>query len=357
MLPFGAVAQVTTPATNLPVVGPPAILAPAEAKPPERPDKKQFSHALGIYYAQGVTNDMVRGKAGLDPKTDLDLGVFIETFSNVVVGVPMGTNMEELRQILKAENDYQTNRIAQEIEKLKTTGPENKVKGEKFMEEIAKTPGVTKLASGVVYKVIKDGDGDKPLSVDVGTLSFRASTVDGKEVWKIEHTPVLVNHQLLPTGMKEALLMMKAGSHWTLYLPYTQAYGEQPGIADPKHGFMVGPCSALILDVELESVQHRPSPPPMQMPPGMQPPAMAPTAPPPMPPRASAPPSGATAPAPVPAASLPVTSSSIVRVPSAVEMERGEKPRVLTDAEIEAAKAEAAAEAAKQAQTNSPAPK
>lgn len=59
--------------------------------------------------------------------------------------------------------------------------------------------------------MIKDGDGDKPLSVDVATLSFRASTVDGKEVWRIEHTPVLVNHQLLPTGMKEALLMMKAG--------------------------------------------------------------------------------------------------------------------------------------------------
>ena len=334
LLSFGAAAQVTMPATTTPVIGPPA---PAEAKPAVRPDRKQFSHALGIYYAQGVTNDMSRGKSGLDPKTDLDLGLFFEAFSNVVVGVPMSTNMEELRLVLLAENTYQTNRIQQEIEKLKTTGPANKAKGEKFMEDIAKTPGVTKLASGVVYKVIKDGDGDKPQSTDVATMTFHASTVDGTELWSIEHTQVLVSHQLLPPGMKEALLLMKAGSHWTLYLPYPQAYGDQPGIADPKHGYMAGPYSALIFDVEVETVKHMPGPSPTRMmPPGVMPtmpPGAVPTAPP-------APPTGATT--PPPGGAVPQVTSSIVRMPSAAEAAKGEKPRIMTDAEIEAAKLEAA---------------
>jgi FKBP-type peptidyl-prolyl cis-trans isomerase len=332
LLSCGAAAQDRTPATNPPGATAPSNAAPAPAKPAEKPEKKDYSHALGIMYAQGVTNDMVQKRFGLDPKADLDLGVFFEAFSNVVVGTPMSTNMVELRKILLQDDAYQKERILAEEEKLKATGPENKVKGEKFMDDIAKAPGVTKLASGVVYKVIKDGDGDKPLSTDVATLDFRVSQVDGTEVWKIEHTPVLVSHPLLPPGMKEALPMMKAGSHWTLYLPYTQAYGEQSGIPDPKHGFKVGPCSALIIDVEMEpgSIQHPPGPPPTRLPPGL------------MPGGAPPPPPAATATPPAAAATPAVTSSSIVRVPSAEEAARGEQPRVLTDAEIEAEKAKAA---------------
>jgi hypothetical protein len=56
---------------------------------------------------------------------------------------------------------------------------------------------------------------------------------------------------------------------------------------------------------------------------------------------------GAAAPARGTAAS-PVVTSGIVRVPSAEEMQKGEKPRVMTDAEVEAAK---------NGMTNTPAPK
>jgi len=334
LLSCGAVAQDRTPATNTPGAAPPTNAAPAAPKPAEPADKKEYSHALGVIYGQFLTNHMAQNRFGLEPKADLDLGVFFEAFTNVVTGVPMSTNMDELMRILHQDEAYQNERIQAEVEKLKATGPENKVKGEKFMDDIAKAPGVIKLASGVVYKVIKEGDGDKPVSQDTAALSFRFSQVDGTEVWKIEHAAVAVSHPVLPPGMKEALLMMKAGSHWTLYLPYAQAYGEQPGIPDPKHRFKVGPYTALIADVEMESVQHRPGPPPTRLPPGLAP-TGAPAPPP--------PPPGATVTPPAAAAATPaVTSSSIVRVPSAEEAARGEKPRVLTDAEIEALKAEAA---------------
>jgi FKBP-type peptidyl-prolyl cis-trans isomerase len=343
LLSFGAAAQVGPPASNRPAAAAavpgitfPAVAAPATNAPAEKPDKGQFSHALGVYYGQLVTNDMVVRKAGLDPHADLDLGKFFEAFSNEVVGVPMSTNMEELRKILAQEDAYQKQRIDEEVKKLTATGPENKVKGEKFMDDIAKQPGMIKLASGVVYKVIKDGDGEKPASTDAATVSFQAKKIDGTEVWKIEHQGIPVTHQLIPPGLTEAMTLMKAGSHWTVYLPYIQAYGEKPAIADPIHGYKVGPESALIFDVELEAVQKRPPLPPTRMPPGMMPPA-APTAP---TPGAAAPSRGATA--------SPVVTSGIVRVPSAEEMEKGDKPRVMTDAEIEALK---------KGQTNAPTPK
>ena len=148
-------------------------------------------------------------------------------------------------------------------------GPENKAKGEKFMDDIDKTPGVTKLASGLVYKVIKEGEGVKPAATDMATVSFHATLVDGTEVWKMEHASIPVTHQLIPPGVTEALTLMKAGSHWTVYLPYPPAYGEKPGISDPRHGYKVGPFSALNFDLELESVQPRPAP-PAGPPPGMR---------------------------------------------------------------------------------------
>jgi FKBP-type peptidyl-prolyl cis-trans isomerase len=158
--------------------------------------------------------------------------------------------------------------------------------------------------------------------------------------------------------------MMKAGSHWKIYLPYLQAYGEKSAVQDPRHGFKVGPDSELIFDVELESI--RPSPPARGMPPGMGGAPMATTPGVTATPQPAHPPMNTTPPGAV--VSMPVTSSGIVRVPSAAEAEKGEKPRVMTDAEVEAAKQEAAKqeaakqeaarqEAARQAATNAAAPK
>ena len=346
LLSCGAMAQDRTPPTNTPGAAPAANAAPAPAKPAEKPDKTQYSHALGVIYAQMVTNHM-NNRGGLDAKVDLDLGVFFEAFSNLVAGVPISTNaLDEARKILQQDDAYENERIQAEVDKLKATGPENKVKGEKFMDDIAKAPGVTKLASGVMYKVIKEGDGDKPLSTnDVATLDFRISQVDGTEVWKMEHTPFLVGHPVLPPGMRDALLMMKTGSHWTLYLPYAQAYGDQLGLRDLKHGYKVGPNAALIIDVEMGDVQHKPAPPPARMGSGPMPGGAPPAAQPPAPGAAATPPAAA---APV------VTSSAIVRVPSAEEAARGETPHVMSDAEIEAEKAKAAQAAQKDATNTAP---
>jgi len=335
LLSFGAMAQDKTPATNTPAVASPTNAPPAAAKPAEPPDKGQLSYAVGVYYANYLTNDLMR-QLGLEPKLDLDVQGLLAAYTNVITGIPTTMNTQEAIKILQQQSAYQRERIQEEVKKLTATGPENKAKGEKFMDDMAKTPGVTKLASGVIYKVIKEGEGEKPGTNDMATLSFRATLIDGTEVVSAEHKVMSLSPGSLPPGLSEAVTLMTVGSHWMVYLPYPQAFGERPGIQDPKHGYKVGPYSVLIFDVSVESVQHRPAPPtgpgqgmrsggPMTMPPGT-----AVTAP------------GATVPP-------PVTSSSIVRVPSAEEMTKGEKPRAMTDAEIEAAK--------KATQTNAPSPK
>jgi FKBP-type peptidyl-prolyl cis-trans isomerase len=350
---FTAVLTGKGPATNTPAGVPPTNAPPAEVKPAVEPDKGQLSYAVGVYYANNLKNDLM-SKLGLEPKLDLDMDRLFAGYSNVIAGSPTTMNTQEAIKVLQQQSAYQKERVQEEIKKITATGPENKTKGEKFMEDIAGAPGVKKLTNGVVYKVIKEGDGVKPASTDMATVSFHATLIDGTEVWKVEHASIPVTHQLIPPGVTEALTLMKAGSHWTVYLPYPEAYGEKPGISDPKHGYKVGPYSALIFDLELESVQPRPAP-PAGAPPGMRSggPMM-------MPPGTAVTPPGATVSPHVinidstPSISTPVTSSSIVRVPSADEMAKGEKPRVMTDAEIEAAKKAAQTNATT---TNAPSPK
>jgi len=58
-----------------------------------------------ISYSQLVSNNMVCGK-GVNLKTDVDMGLFIQAFSNVMAGVPETTNMDELRQVLGQWDAY-----------------------------------------------------------------------------------------------------------------------------------------------------------------------------------------------------------------------------------------------------------
>jgi FKBP-type peptidyl-prolyl cis-trans isomerase len=271
---------------------------------------------------------------GLDLKTDVDLGLFMEAFSNVVAGSTMTINIDDLRKVLRQHDTYHTNQLRIETNKLIAEGPETKIKGEKFMDDMAKAPDIKKLASGVLYKVIKDGDGIMATPVDVATMTFHVSRIDGKEVWKIEHAPARVSDPLLPPGIREVVPMMKAGSHWMVYLPYTAAYGDKPGIPNAREGFMFAPYSAVVFDLEVEKVDPRPA-----LPGNM------------MPPRGGGPPTTVNPVNPANPGAPAITTSPIVRVPSAAEMANGEQPRVMTEAEIEAAKIEAA----KKALTNSPA--
>jgi FKBP-type peptidyl-prolyl cis-trans isomerase len=337
LLPFGAMSQ--------PVAMPPTTttaVPPNNAPPAEAPDKAQFSYALGFQYGVSVTNSMLRNQPGLDPKVDLDLSKFIEALANAISGGPITMSTNEVKKLLDQETAYQKQQVQEETRKLEAMGPENKAKGEKFMDEIGAKAGVTKLASGVVYEVIKEGAGEKPASNDVATLTMKAILIDGTDVLGLDHRPISISEPALPPGIREVLPMMKAGSHWMVYLPYLQAFGEKPAFQDARHGFKIGPYSAMIFDVELESFKA--GPPPRATLPRRGGPT-------PPPPGVTANPQ--SAPAPDAAVSMPVTSSGIVRVPSAAEAERGEKPHIMTDAEVEAAKQEAA----KQAATNAAAPK
>ena len=84
-----------------------------------------------------------------------------------------------------------------------------------------------KTASGVAYKVMKEGEGEKPGSDQIVTFHFTAKTMEGQTVQdsRSQPTPPSVPLDKLPPALGENLADMKAGEQRKCWLPEPQAPG------------------------------------------------------------------------------------------------------------------------------------
>lgn len=130
---------------------------------------------------------------------------------------------------------------------------ENKIKfkndletGQKFLEENAKIEGVVTTESGLQYKIIKEGKGNKPAFSDKVRVHYQGTLIDGTQFDSSydrgEAAEFGVN-QVIP-GWAEALQLMTEGSQWELYIPYQLAYGD-------RGSGNINPFSTLVFKVEL----------------------------------------------------------------------------------------------------------
>ncbi len=132
----------------------------------------------------------------------------------------------------------------------KTYGKNKKV-GEKFLADNAKKEGVITLPSGVQYKEIKAGNGEKPIDGDTVTIKYEGKTVDGNvfdSTWDREDGIEMKIGQTIP-GFTEALKLMPIGSIWEVYIPQDLAYGSQ---ITGK----IEPFSTLIFKIELINIKN-----------------------------------------------------------------------------------------------------
>ncbi|MEZ5105774.1 MAG: FKBP-type peptidyl-prolyl cis-trans isomerase [Draconibacterium sp.] len=129
----------------------------------------------------------------------------------------------------------------------KKEAQENLEKGNAFLEENAKRPGITTTESGLQYEVLTEGTGPKPTAEDRVRVHYHGTLIDGtvfdSSVERGEPAVFGVG-QVIP-GWTEALQLMPVGSKWKIYLPAGIAYGERGAGQD------IGPNSALIFEVEL----------------------------------------------------------------------------------------------------------
>lgn len=223
---FATFGAAQTPPANRP---PPATAEGADPGPPPTPE--QMSYLFGLVYGArmhntGITPDSVRPES-------------------VARGIKDGLQGKEPTIADQQQVDAYARSMAE------TMLARNEAAAKDFLARNARQKGVITTASGLQYKILKAGDKKGPSvgPTDTVTVDYRGKLMNGIEFdssysrGKPETFPV----NGVIRGWQEALVMMKPGSTWRLYVPPELAYGRTPR---PK----IPPNSLLIFDVDLESV-------------------------------------------------------------------------------------------------------
>lgn len=159
-------------------------------------------------------------------------------------------------QMKDAMQTFRKDMMAKQETARKAEADKNAAAGQKFLEENKKKPGVKTTASGLQYKVLKEGNGPTPKSTDTVKVNYRGTTVDGTEFdssYK-RGEPATFPVDRVIKGWTEGLQLMKVGSKYQLFIPADLGYGEQGAGSD------IGPNSTLIFDVDLLGIQPTPTP-------------------------------------------------------------------------------------------------
>jgi FKBP-type peptidyl-prolyl cis-trans isomerase FklB len=200
-------------------------------------DKDKLSYSIGASIGKNLKNE----------STDIDLDLLIKGLKTSFAGEKVLLSDKEIHQVM---NDYQMQlRQRAMVNKQQAMG-DNKKKGEAYLAEFKAQQGVLALPSGVLYKIIKAGDGKKPLESDLVEVNYRGTKINGAEFDATEPGhPASLKASALIAGWKQALSMMPVGSKWQIVIPSQLAYGER-GI-----GSDIGPNEVLVFDVELVAIK------------------------------------------------------------------------------------------------------
>ena len=163
-----------------------------------------------------------------------------------------GTNLvltdAQMKDVLEG---FQKDLMAKRTAEFSKKSEENKVKGEAFLTENKAKPGVVTLESGLQYKIITAGTGEKPAKEDTVVVEYTGKLIDGQIFDTTAKTgkPVSFGVSQVIPGWTEALQLMPAGSTWEVYVPAGLAYGAR------NVGGPIGPNETLIFSIHLISVK------------------------------------------------------------------------------------------------------
>lgn len=118
------------------------------------------------------------------------------------------------------------------------------------MKENATKEGVKTSASGLQYKIIKEGEGKKPTKDDIVTVEYEGRLIDGTvfDSSKANGGPVSFPVSQVIPGWTEGIQLLKEGGEATFYIPAKLAYREVGA------GDKIGPNATLVFDVKLVKV-------------------------------------------------------------------------------------------------------
>ncbi len=188
-------------------------------------EKQEFSYSIGFHFGQQFKQRFSRDKL------DVDTSALLTAIRDVLEGKELAMTQEQMQASIQAHNKKLQAKQAM-------AAKENVAKGEAFMAEFAKQDGVTKTDSGIMYKVLTQGDGGKPTPQDRVVVNYEGKLIDGTvfdSSYKRGKPATFGVMQVIP-GWQEVLQLMPAGSTYDVVIPPKLAYGERgsPGGIPPN---------------------------------------------------------------------------------------------------------------------------
>ena len=207
-------------------------------------DNKFTARRVGMQVAQMVSGwipGLNESIFGSDSTLTINRDIMVKGFLDAVA------KKTELMDLVKAQ--AYSNEKMKEIRNrvLETNFGENRKAGEQFLAENKTKEGVVTTESGLQYKVITMGKGEKPTANSQVKVNYRGTLIDGTEFDSsyARNEPATFRANQVISGWTEALQLMPVGSKWMLYIPQELAYGNR------EAGDVIKPFSTLIFEVEL----------------------------------------------------------------------------------------------------------
>ncbi len=210
------------------------------AEPPAelKTDEQKLSYAMGV--------DLGEYFKGMEEK--FDLNVLQQGINDGYKGNKSLLSADEAAAI---QQTFAKRQQEKQIQKTVTMVQKNRKASEEFLKANKAKEGVVETKSGLQYKVVKKGQGAKPVPTDTVKVQYKGTLLDGKEFdssYKRNEPAEFQVNQVI-AGWQEALPLMEAGSTYELYIPPDLAYGDRG--APP----VIEPGSMLVFQVELLEVQ------------------------------------------------------------------------------------------------------
>lgn len=204
------------------------------ADTPLTTEAQKFSYTVGVQMGQTLKRDA----------KDIDVDLVARAIKDVIGDKKLQLSQEDMQKTMESFQQKQQQKQANAAEKNEKAGAE-------YLAANKKKEGVVETPSGLQYKVVKAGSGDKPKPTDTVVVHYKGTLINGTEFdssYKRNEPASFKVNQVIQ-GWQEALQLMNPGAKYQLVIPGKLAYGPRGA------GGQIGPNETLLFDVELLEIK------------------------------------------------------------------------------------------------------
>ena len=157
------------------------------------------------------------------------------------------TDEEKRSTVEQVQKESQEKQMAAQAEE----SAKNQAEGAAYLAENGRKEGVITTESGLQYKSLVAGSGDKPSKSNKVKVHYKGTLIDGT-VFDSSYDrgePIVFPVTGVIAGWVEGLQLMQVGSKFELVIPSQLAYGPSGS------GQAIGPDATLIFEVELLAIE------------------------------------------------------------------------------------------------------